>query len=79
MISFKKITIRERVLCLLWPPYRRKMDAKTEAAIKFLVEHPEAPCQIGGTFIPDGYGTSQPWPYPWSYPAIGPTNPYERN
>jgi hypothetical protein len=40
----------------LWPPLRRRKDAELREAIRFLCEHPEAPCVIGGRFIPNGYG-----------------------
>lgn len=55
MMTLRKYTIKER-LFRLWPAYRRRMDAETKAAIKWLVEHPEAPCKIGETFIPNGFG-----------------------
>lgn len=52
---FRKITLKEK-LFRLWPPYARKQDAETREAIKWLVEHPEAPCIIGNSYIPNGYG-----------------------
>lgn len=39
-----------------WPPYRIKQDEETLAAIKYLCEHPEAPCVMNGHLIPHGYG-----------------------
>ena len=40
----------------LWPPYRHEQDRRTYDAIRFLCEHPEAPCVVGGVLIPNGYG-----------------------
>jgi hypothetical protein len=35
----------------LWPAYRKRQDEETKAAIKWLCEHPEAPCIIGNSII----------------------------
>lgn len=56
MISFCRLTLIERIR-MLWPPYRRQKEAEMGEAIRWLVDHPEAPCVIGDTFIPNGYGT----------------------
>lgn len=55
MISFQQQSFCD--WCLnLWPPRRKRKETEQRAAIKHLVEHPEEPCIIGSTFIPDGYG-----------------------
>lgn len=38
------------------PAYRRRRDAELSLAMRYLVTHPEAACQIDDDFIPDGYG-----------------------
>jgi hypothetical protein len=55
MMIFKRQGLLEKIL-EVWPPYRKKNQEKTRAAIKWLMEHPEAPCIIGTTLIKDGYG-----------------------
>ncbi len=53
MIKLSKRTIKDRIF-RLWPAYRRKQDAETREAIKWLVEHPDAPCMIGDELILKG-------------------------
>ncbi len=58
MISFQKQSFYD--WCLnLWLPRRKRKKAEQLAAIKYLVEHPEEPCIIGCTFIPNGHGDIQ--------------------
>jgi len=56
MVSFGRGTFIDRVKYRLIPSYRKKADAETKAAIKWLIEHPEAPCSVDGHLIPSGYG-----------------------
>ena len=55
------ITLRQQTfvewLCSFYPPYRRRMDAERRETIRWLIEHPEAPCVIGDKFILNGYGS----------------------
>ena len=55
MMIFQSMTLPEKIKCL-WPPYRRAREARTKAAIRWLVEHPEAECTIDGHYIPNGFG-----------------------
>lgn len=55
MIAFRQMTFKERLL-RLWPPHRKRMDAELRASIKWLIDHPEAPCIVESTFVPNGYG-----------------------
>jgi hypothetical protein len=55
MIEFRERTLLE-TLKRLWPPHRRREDARMKEAIRQLVMNPDAPCTIDGKFIPDGYG-----------------------
>jgi hypothetical protein len=55
MISFQKMSIIDRIMNL-YPPLRKRNDADTRTAIKYLVGHPEEPCVISNHFIPNGYG-----------------------
>ncbi len=55
MITFSQRTFWDCVRAM-WPPYRKQRKEEIEAAIKYLVEHPEAPCIVGNSYIPDGYG-----------------------
>ena len=57
MIEFQMMTSRSRLLRLVWPPYRRRQDEALREAIRVLVENPRLPCVIGGTLVPDGFGT----------------------
>lgn len=57
--SFERISLLER-LKRLSPAYRRKKEQEAKEAIRWLVEHPEAPCFVNGVPVPDGYG-----PPPW--------------
>lgn len=57
MMTFRKRKLKQKILYFIWPAYRRQKDAETKAAIKWLIEHPEAPCIIGDSYIPNGYGT----------------------
>lgn len=56
--TFRRRTLKERLL-RLWPSYRRKQDAELKAGLKYLMDHPEAPCIVGDTFIPDGLGSRE--------------------
>jgi hypothetical protein len=47
MIGFRPMTLWERIKYLR-PSYRKRKDAETYTAIKWLVDHPEAPCAIKG-------------------------------
>ena len=55
MIAFKSIGLFEMIL-RFWPPYKRQQDVLTKKMLRYLVEHPEAPCMIDDTYIPNGYG-----------------------
>ncbi len=55
MISFQPMSVVDRIF-YLWPSRRKRVNAETKAAIKYLIEHPEAPCMVGNHFIPHGYG-----------------------
>lgn len=55
MITFVPMSLKDRI-CYLWPPYKRKREAETKVAIKWLMDHPEVPCIVGNTLIPNGYG-----------------------
>jgi len=54
IISFRTPTILERFK-ELWPPYRKKVKMDIDAALKYLVRHPETPCCIAGEYISNGY------------------------
>ena len=60
MVELKRLSVWERLLCRFSKKRRQRHDDATREAIRWLVEHPEAPCMIGGTVIPDGYGTGGP-------------------
>jgi hypothetical protein len=57
MISFKQMNLWEKVAIRLFPACRRKYEHELREAIEYLVRHPEVPCTIDGTVIPNGYGT----------------------
>jgi len=57
MLCFTQRTFMDSIK-RLWPAYRREQDRRTYEAIRYLVEHPDAPCKIGGVLIHDGYGGS---------------------
>lgn len=56
MMTFGPMRLWERIKCALLPTYRKQVDTERRAAIRWLVEHPEAPCVIGGVYVPNGYG-----------------------
>jgi hypothetical protein len=58
MIHLKSMTLRKRLLCLVWPAYRRRHDAALREAIRALVQDPSLPCMIEGRLIPNGYGAN---------------------
>ncbi len=55
MITFSQRTFWDCVLNM-WPPYRKRRQEEIRDAIKYLVEHPETPCIVGNSYIPNGYG-----------------------
>ena len=55
MIVFKKRSLLDSILNL-WPPRKKRAEANTKAAIKYLIDNPYAPCVINDYFIPHGYG-----------------------
>ena len=56
MISFKRLSYFDHFK-RMWPPYRRRKDAELKEAIRYLVQHPEAPCMINDIgIIPNGFG-----------------------
>jgi len=57
MIELKSVSLLDRILNL-WPPRRKRKKAELWTAIKYLVEHPEAPCRIGQVYIPNGCGSA---------------------
>jgi hypothetical protein len=57
MIEFKRRSTVES-LKMLWPPYRRAAEAEQKRVIRWLIEHPEAPCMVNGCLVPDGYGSA---------------------
>lgn len=56
MISFKEMNLWEKLLIRLSPSRRRKYEQELRKAIEYLMRHPEAPCSIDGTVIPNGFG-----------------------
>ena len=56
MISFKEMSLWEKLLIRLFPARRRKYEKELREAIEYLVRHPKAPCKIEGTIIPNGFG-----------------------
>ena len=56
MITLSKGTLIHVIKYKLSQSYRNKIDANTRESIKWLIEHPDAPCDIGGVIIPNGYG-----------------------
>jgi len=60
MISFKEMSLWEKLLVSLFPNRRRKYEKELRQAIEYLVEHPEAPCSIDGEIIADGFGGGKP-------------------
>jgi hypothetical protein len=56
MIRFGCDTFWNRLKYRLIPSYRCKRDVETKAGIKWLIDHPEVPCLVGNTLIPNGYG-----------------------
>ena len=59
MISFQRRSLWKTILWFCSARYRANEKAETKAAIKWLVEHPEAECMIGDTYVPNGYGQPQ--------------------
>ena len=57
MISFQRVSLFGRILNL-WPPRKKRLHMEMWVAIKYLVDHPEAPCIIENTFVPNGYGNN---------------------
>jgi hypothetical protein len=56
MISFKEMSLWEKLAIRLFPARRRKYEKELREAIEYLMDHPEAPCAIEGTVIPNGFG-----------------------
>ena len=69
MIEFKSMSLLDHILNL-WPPRRKRKNAELWTAIEYLVEHPEASCKIGQTYIPNGHGLSQSWIESFFKPAV---------
>jgi hypothetical protein len=59
MISFKEMNLWEKLLIRLIPARRRKYEKELREAMVYLMDHPEAPCAIDGTVIPNGFGGHQ--------------------
>jgi hypothetical protein len=55
MISFREMNLLEKLLIRLFPGRRRKYEKELREAIEYLMRHPEAPCDIEGTVIPNGF------------------------
>jgi ribosomal protein L37E len=55
MIELRERTLLESIRCL-WPPYRRRQDAKLKEAIRRLVQNSDEPCIVGGELISNGHG-----------------------
>lgn len=66
MIGLRRRTIWESILYRVWKPYRKREDRERLETIRWLVEHPAAPCVIDGHYIPNGYGYQG---YPHGYPT----------
>ena len=59
MIVFESIPLWERILRMIWPPYRRRQDAASREVIRQLMDDPSLPCVIdGNNFIANGYGNN---------------------
>ena len=56
IITFRRLTPLQRLLSVLWPPYRRRKAAELRQAIDALCDDPGLPCVIEGQYIPHGYG-----------------------
>jgi hypothetical protein len=56
MISFKEMNLWEKLLIRLFPARRQKYEHELREAIEYLMRHPEIPCAIEGTVIPNGLG-----------------------
>ena len=57
MIGLKRITPWQAFIKRVFPARRRKCEAGLREAMRWLMEHPEAPCAIDGVVIPNGYGS----------------------
>jgi plasmid stabilization system protein ParE len=55
MISLNEMNLCEKLAIRLFPARRRKYEQDLRKAIEYLVDHPEAPCAIEGTLIPNGF------------------------
>jgi hypothetical protein len=60
MISFQRMSLLRRLAIWLIPSEKRKYDAELKEAIRYLCQHPEVPCIVETTFIPDGFGGTPP-------------------
>lgn len=56
MITFSKMRLKERLRRRLFPHYRKQREEEMRLVIRWLVDHPEEPCVIGGQYIPNGFG-----------------------
>jgi plasmid stabilization system protein ParE len=56
VISFKEMNLWQKFLIRVFPSRRRKYEKEIREAIEYLMDHPEAPCAIDGTVIPNGFG-----------------------
>jgi hypothetical protein len=56
-VVFKRVGFWGRLRARFDRRYREAWRRNLDAGIRYLVEHPEAPCEIDGVVILDGYGT----------------------
>jgi hypothetical protein len=56
MITFARRSLWDSIKYRFSSTYRAKADAELRQSIRWLVEHPEAPCAVEGYVVPNGYG-----------------------
>lgn len=56
MIVLKRLTLRDRLMELLFPRLRHIRVDQTEKAIRILMANPEEPCVIDKWLLPNGLG-----------------------
>jgi hypothetical protein len=55
-VRLKRVSFWGRLRARFDRPYREAWERNLDAGIRYLVEHPEAPCEIEGVGIPNGFG-----------------------
>ena len=51
---FRRQTIAEK-LARLWPPEKRRQDARLKEELRRLVQNPAEPCFVDNVWVPSGY------------------------